>query len=304
MERGRDGVRGVRIRGVLHRRGGFSGHAEEARKGFRTGFRTCGEEAGFQADGKLGMKPRDARKVINHNAAQIAKLIEFTDASQRGTAGSTFNLEVVKKKASKSPMSAFAERFWSDPHNVHAAIVLQPYLYKLSIFNGIRRNLYEPFFLVERDPNLLRDWRKRQTAEQREMHDRFQEVCRIVAQALYYDTRDNFDGPIKISVEINRDDQEVDTNSQAAARDREEAKRPSNAMAHQIRYSQFREIEEDEELNQPEPMSREAAKGVWQQRHNMSIRTIEDSIRFCEKHEWPDGAPVKLEFRYQGISSA
>ncbi len=101
------------------------------------------------------------------------------------------------------------------------------------------------------------------------------------------------------------EEESASTLTQAAAMDREEKRRELRALAHHRRYREFLAIEAERGDS-----TRAVIKEVWSERYGMSIASIERSIRFCERHEWPPGdyqeddrgreRPVEPRLRWPG----
>ncbi|MEJ7871976.1 MAG: hypothetical protein WKF67_06930 [Rubrobacteraceae bacterium] len=80
------------------------------------------------------------------------------------------------------------------------------------------------------------------------------------------------------------EEEPASTLTQAAAMDREEKRRDLRALSHHRRYREFLAIEAERSDS-----TRAVVKEVWSDRYGMSIASVERSIRFCERHEWPLG---------------
>ncbi len=156
------------------------------------------------------------QKRIERNAEQVGKLIEHWDSwMQRGTAGSSFNLEVVKKRGGKSPMSNLGHRVLSDPENAHAFKHLGPILAELE-----GTEIGKVAAILRHHPTAIRKWRTEETPNDRYWLDRFNVFCRVAAVRL--DRRYP-----ELSIRVNVRPEEEEADSPAQFRNRENNRKRS-----------------------------------------------------------------------------
>lgn len=237
-------------------------------------------------------KERKAR--IKRHSYVVAAYIECREQFQKGTAPSFFNLQSDTEFDSCPPSSSYLERFYADEDNKHAAKRIDPILRRMEALGS----LLEPFRRVEGHPGLLKHWRASETADDRYWMQRFDALCRAVAELLERD----YPGE---EIRVNRapDDYEppsAGSLKQAAAQDREERQKEQHAETHRRRYAEFLKLSDEHPGS-----TRDALKALWSDREKKknsaaaSVPTIERAIRFAERHEWPDGKPVELHLRWE-----
>lgn len=235
----------------------------------------------------------------SQNAREIEKYLEYrpivTEVSTRGEA------QVRARKAkgsSKMPVTDRTTEWWEQEDNRDAAGYLNwrieqlartPTKWRGIWFSVLINKLYD-------EPGIIRTWRSEETEGDRRALAAFSKMCRLLA--------DSLPPGMELVVQINPKALPAKDKRQAAALDREARRRASHARSHRLRYAGLQAIEREF----PE-ITREAAKAIWSERFDMSVSTIRDSIRFCEKHEWPGvrgkhggwqarGEPVAPEHRY------
>jgi hypothetical protein len=189
--------------------------------------------------------------------------------------------------------------------NRAASLVLTPLIAQMRAsgagWKGV--SFSEVLLAVGNHPGVTQTWRE----HSKTLEAALWQMCLLVARAAHvrWDAAEIRIGgevlkragePLELDrlVVVGPGDREAHSHVQAAAQDREEARRAGMAESHHIRYEQLRELEE-------QGYSREAAKARWSEEHDMSVPTIRDSIRFVEKGEWPDGTPVTQELRWEGL---
>ena len=211
-----------------------------------------------------------AGKYVRRTAQQVAKWVEFTDARQKGTAPSYLNMEAdVPPPGSSVPYAAWLERFYSEQANRDAATHLIPLLQDMARKCPAD---YTPFFRVERNPTLLRQWRAGATKEDQEWAAAFDYACRLAARRLYNKTKDSEEGPAEIRVVVNPEDEEAKSIRAYSEKQRRIGTEDSmRTIAEEVRAA-MREQE----------CGVEAAKGLVADRTGRSFSRVEKAWLFSE----------------------
>lgn len=124
---------------------------------------------------------RDKRnRRLERNAEAVGRFWQISrEKGYKGTAPGFFNYEADKPE-SKSPASAWYDRFMGDPdHDVL-------WQYVVPTIEKIRKNRfpdYRPLLHIENDPGVVRQWEREDAPrEDKEMLRAFGYVCMLVAQ--------------------------------------------------------------------------------------------------------------------------
>lgn len=138
----------------------------------------------------------------------------------------------------------------------------------------------------EPDHGILKRWQ----AEDPEALAVFRAACEWAAEQLPENVE------LDVSVEGGRQAANL---RQAAAQDREARRKEQYARSYRIRYAKLKETEA-----QHPDATREAAKAMCSERLGTSMSSMRDSVRFCERHVWPNGEPVEPPLRWQDEGAA
>lgn len=203
--------------------------------------------------------PKERRFRVRRNAAAIAKYLEFGEVLRmKGTAGSSFNLEVVESQSESTvPMSEKGHLWHSDGDNAHFFRHVLPILRAIE-----KQEAYKPALLLEHDPTALRRWRAGERENDRAWMERFDKLCMYVAKLL-----ENRRPGIAIRCNINPrlDEKRAKTR---------EAQKKGTAYSDGIIVSKIEEIEREEG-----PMERKAAEALLSDREGYSIPRIRWAVK-------------------------
>lgn len=196
----------------------------------------------------------EEEKLLRHNSVQIEKYLEFRDVNtQKGTAGSSFNLENCGKPESEPPMSERGHIVCSVDDNRHFDNHVG------WILANIRNKpIFRTAILLEFDPTALRRWRKEETEHEKEQLRKFRRLCKFVATQI----EKAYPG-LKLFYHINPKEEEVETprqyNDKRRTWDRHESYMLIGA--------------EVERVMREEGCGVQAAKGLVSQRTNRQLGT-------------------------------
>lgn len=222
------------------------------------------------------MTGRGTQKRIERNAEQIGKIIEHWDAwFQRGTAGSNFNLENVRRRGGKTPMSALGHRVLSDPDNAHAFKHVGPILAELE-----GTEIGKVAAILRNHPTAIRKWRTEETPNDRYWLNRFHVFCRVAAMRL-----ERRYPEVSIRVNVRPEEEPVDAQRAGSWK--------RGAVVQEKRWdweASARKVgEEVKDIMRTENCSAEAAKGLLVQRKGLGPGEVDKKWRFCRGEE-KDGA--------------
>ncbi len=212
-----------------------------------------------------------AEKYVQRTSREISKWVEFFDGRQKGTAPSFFNMESDRDAPGSSvTYSSWLERFYTDNEagkkNWEAAKQLIPLLDDMS-----RRCPadYTPFFIVERNPSILRTWRAGETERDKGYLDAFDYACRLAARRLYDKTKHLPDGPVEIKVVVNPEDEEVAS--------KRHAQKIDTAYSDRVIVEELEALEK-QQREKGEPITRKAAMGWLADKKGKSPARIRKAI--------------------------
>ncbi|MDP9474427.1 MAG: hypothetical protein M3R38_01790 [Actinomycetota bacterium] len=224
------------------------------------------------------MSDRARQRRIERNAEQIAKIAEHWDHwFQRGTAGSNFNLEVVRKRGGKSPMSNLGHRVLSDPDTAHAFRHIYPILAELE-----GTEIGKVAAILRHHPTAIRRWRTEETPNDRYWLERFRVFCRVAAMRL----ERRYPG-LSIRVNVRPEEEPVDETKAGSWK--------RGAVLQQKRWGWIdsaRSVgKEIRAIMEEEGCSAEAAKGLLVDRKGYGPGEVDKKWRFYRKEEeGEDGA--------------
>lgn len=243
-----------------------------------------------------------------HNVRQIKAAINRGEASLKGTAPSFFNNESDRGKP--GPVSPISEKGYrhleavakstdnadTKPEELAAyGLSSRRIRHALAYVRRERFDLYRAVLRVENDPGIVKRWQDGKEPNSpdwlRSWEMASREAARFV-EGMWPGTR--------LFVPTQREERPAENPVQGAAMDRWDNQQEQRANTLRLRYRQFRDMEEAN----PDA-SRAAVKAMWSAKHDRSVRSLEDAIRFEEKGEWPDGelAQVRRERRERGIGA-
>lgn len=261
------------------------------------------------SEAKQGEEVEKPKNHHDHNVRQIKAALFRKEMSLKGTAPSFLNLESDKEKP--GPVSTLSAKGYdhlealirtednSDVDRQELGGYQRSLLKIRHALAHVRRTKFDHYraiLHIENDPGIVKRWEQGSEVDSERWLYSYEKACEEAAlyvQAMWPGTR--------LYVPMKAEERPAETRYQAAAYDREEAGRGSMARSHHIRYHDLLRIEE-----RYPGITREAAKAMWSEERKpapgSSVPTIERSIRFCEKHEWPcSGEPVEERFRWTGL---
>ncbi|MDP9474831.1 MAG: hypothetical protein M3R38_03925 [Actinomycetota bacterium] len=198
------------------------------------------------------MTDRARQKRIERNAEQVGKILELWDAwFQRGTAGSSFNLETVKRRGGKSPMSNIGHRVLSDPDNAHAFKHVAPILAELE-----GTEIGKVAAILRHHPTAIRRWRTEETPNDRYWLERFRVFCRVAAMRL-----ERRYPELSIRVNVRPEEEEADSPLQHRNRENNRKRSRTASDVNRDHGLAILAILEDEEVHGPT-----AAIGIYKDR--------------------------------------
>lgn len=206
-------------------------------------------------------RQKQSRKRLKHNAVQIEKYIEHRDPiTQKGTAGSSFNLEVVHqyKPESVAPMSDRGHRWHSDAEGDNQEFYdkIIPLFLK---YEGTQMGV--PARILQDKPHLIAAWQVGETEHHRNMYKRLRVFCMFLAKKL-----EQRCGPVLLHCHIHpRLERQPDG--------------PRGAQKYDTRYADWVITEKIKKIQREEgPMKQNAAWGILADREGFSIPRIRRAI--------------------------
>lgn len=208
-----------------------------------------------------GDRQKQERGRRRHNAAQIEKYIEHRDPiTNKGTAGSSFNLEVVQQAnpESEAPMSDRGHKWHSDIEGDNQEFydkIIPLFLKYEGTYMGL------PARILENNPHLITAWQAGKTAHHRQMYKKLKVFAMFLAKKL-----EERWGPVLIHCHIHP---KLERQEQG----------PRAVQKYNTRYSDWVIIQKLKKIQREEgPMKQKAAWGLLQQREDYSIPRIRRAI--------------------------
>jgi hypothetical protein len=206
-------------------------------------------------------RQKQARKRLKYNAAQIQKYIEHRDPiTNKGTAGSCFNLEVVQQSnpESEAPMSERGHKWHSDIEGDNQDFynkIIPLFLKYEGTYMGV------PARILQDKPHLIAAWEDGKTEHHRDMYKRLTVFCMFLAKKL-----EQRCGPVLIRCHIH-------------PKLERQPSGPRGAQKYDTRYSDWVITQKLAKIQREEgPMKQKAAWGLLSDREDYSPRRIRSAI--------------------------